>query len=152
MRFYRLSSLLLVIILLFTACSRAATSSQVTPPAKPQAEKATIIGRALDKKTGQPLANRVLRLGEVVRKEGAAEDEGLFIMRSQFSPGTRTDANGYFIFENIEAKEYVLLLEVVIDAYYNAAKGDNGKVLRWKTEAGKILDIGTIYIPLDTPD
>ena len=151
MRFYHLSSLLLIILFLLSACVQTASPPPVTPPARPQVGKTTVIGRALDKKTGQPLANRVLRLGEVVRKEGGGEDEGIFVMRASQSPGARTDANGYFIFENVEAKEYVLLIEVVVDSRYSAAKGDNDKPFRWQTEAGKVLDLGNIYFGMEEP-
>lgn len=151
MRSYRLSSLLLIIIFLLSACVQPASPPPVTPPAQPQAGKTTLIGRVLDKKTGQPLANRVLRLGEVIRNDGAEADDGVYVMQGGRSPGARSDANGYFIFENIDAKEYVILLEVIVDSRYTPAKGDNGKPLRWVTEAGKVLDIGNIYFGLEEP-
>lgn len=151
MKFTRINILVLVIALLLSACVQTDNSSAVTPPAKPQADKTTVIGRILDKKTGQPLPNRVLRLGEVIRKEGAPDEEGIFIMDASFSPGARSDSNGYFIFENIESKEYVLLLEVLVDANYAVAKGDNDKPFRWQPEVGKVLDLGNIYFGLEEP-
>lgn len=152
MRFYRMSSWLLIMVFLFSACSQSTGSPPVTPPAKPQTDKTTIIGRVLDKKTGQPLDNRVLRLGEVKYKVGGGEDEGIYIMDASLSPGTRSDSNGYFIFENIEAREYVILLEIVVDAFYSVAKGDDNNPLSWHPEAGKVLDLGSVYINQDEPE
>jgi hypothetical protein len=163
MKSYRWVLLLVSVIFVLTSCNSARPSAipaQVTPSvqslimatqqpdiATQQADKATVTGRAFNKKTGAPLSNQVLRMAETFRSPGK---EGVFILDTSRSPRTVTDSNGYFIFENISPLEYVVLLEVMEGAY-SVVKGDDGKPLTWQTEAGKKMDLGSIYVVTEIP-
>ena len=141
----------LLFLLIVTAISISGCNSvealmpQNTPPANPQADRATVIGRLLDAQTGDPLVDKIGRLADVIR-----EDEGgYFILDLYRSPGAWVDANGYIIFENIPAQEYVLSIGYGEDyADYVAVKNSDGTAKVWNATPGQILDMGTIRINL----
>lgn len=107
--------------------------------------KATVIGRVISEKTGQPLAHITVRLAEVVRQG----NEGAFVLDTAFSPGDITDDQGYFRFDNVDAKEYVI---VVGDVYtvYKIIPEPSGKARVWKAEPDQVLDVGELRVDLES--
>ncbi len=133
--------------LLLAACSMATTTTEapkVTPPNLPEKDKATVIGRAVDEGTQAPLANTIIRLAEVY----GSGDDGAYVLDSYFSPGATTDANGYFIMENIPPIGYVVVVGDVFDVY-KIVQTEEGKPKVWSTQAGEVLDVGTIATSLE---
>ena len=134
-------------LLMLSACSLAGRNSQltaVTPPAPPQEGMATVVGRCLSEKTGEPLPNTLVRLAEVVR----SGDEGAYVLDQAFSPGAVTDEKGYFIFENIKAMEYVVVVgDINFD--YKIIENEEKKPRVWNALAGQILDIGVLKVDLE---
>jgi len=116
---------------------------QVTPPNTPEASKATVIGRVLDEKSGEPLADTIIRLALVVRQGG----EGAYVLDVAFSPDALTDKDGYFIIENLDPQECVIIVGDVYSTY-KVITGEDQKPKPWKVEAGKILDVGTLKVSL----
>lgn len=94
----------------------------VTPPAQPEPGMATVTGRVISENSGLPLSDTIVRLAEVVRQE----DEGAYVLDVAFSPGTDSDGEGFFIFENVDAYEYVIVAMKLGDysaGIYSAASG-----------------------------
>jgi hypothetical protein len=118
-------------------------SPAVTPPVNPEKGKATVTGRVISSIDGSPYVNTLVRLAEVYR-EG---DRGAYALDQAFSPGAKTDANGFFIFENITAREYVLVIGDVMKDY-KIYPDNQGKPQVWNAEPDKVLNMGLIKTDL----
>ena len=135
-----------LLLFILSACSLVnsqSTLTAVTPPAPPQAGKATVVGRVMSEKTGEPMADTLVRLAEVVR----SGDEGAYVLDQAFSPGARTDKDGYFIFENIPAMEYVLIVGDV-QRSYKVIENEDKKPRVYNALADQILDVGVLTVTL----
>jgi hypothetical protein len=127
----------------------AVSTAQVlapTSPSQPETGKATVTGQVLSIKTNTPMANTVVRLAGVHR-EG---DQGAYLLDTAFSPGDITDEQGYFVFENIDPGEYVMVVGNV-EAYneYVIIPEPSGKPLVYNFEANKIEDVGELIVNLE---
>ncbi len=156
------SYLLLLCTLLLGGCSTATPANNdnattVAPtvanptnpnPTQPEAGKTIFKGRALNLQD-EPWANTGVRLAEVVRN---AQDPNTAacVLSDSTSPGTVTDAEGYFVFANIPAVEYVL---IVGDVYgkYKAILGDDLVTRVFSPTTDQVLDVGDIKVDLDAP-
>lgn len=117
-----------------------------TPLGQPETGKATVTGQVFSLKTNAPLGNTVVRLAEVHR-EG---ERGAFLLDTAFSPGDITDEQGYFIFENVEPGEFVLVVgNVEVYKGYVIIPEESGKPRVYEFEAGKIQDLGELTVDLE---
>lgn len=107
----------------------------------PEFGKATIHGRLISKLSGQPMGNTIVRIGEVFRQG----NEGIFLMDEGRSPGARTNADGYFIFNNVEPLEFVIVVEKT-EGLYKVIDDGTDKPMIWKVEANQVLDVGVVKI------
>lgn len=145
----RISTALIVIMLLLAACSPTAETSTPetnplpTPPAKPEQGKATVVGRALSLLTGEPLGNTMVRLAEVVRQG----DQAAFVLDAAFSPGATTDAQGYFIMANIAPMEYVIVVgNIEIYQGYQIIQDETGLAKPVTIPADKVTDLEELRV------
>ena len=146
MREIRVLLIITMALLLITACSsntQEMNNPLVTPPAKPEEGMATVTGRIISESSGLPLSDTIVRLAEVVRQE----DEGAYVLDVAFSPGTDSDGEGFFIFENVDALEYVIVVGDVYEEYKVMADED-GKARTWITIKDEILNVGELIIDL----
>lgn len=141
--------IIFVIPIIFSSCNNAegvpvSELAVVTPPNLPEIGKTTVIGKVVSEKKGQPLIKTVIRLAEVVREEG----EAVFVLDGAFSPGAISDENGYFVFENTEPGEYVI---IVGDPYedYDILEDKEGVAKVWNAEEGQIEDVGILIVSLE---
>lgn len=116
--------------------------------AQPEAGKAILKGRVLNLQN-QPWANTGARLAEVVRN---AEDpnNAAFVLSESSSPDALTNADGYFVFNNIVPGEYVLIIGDVYGKY-KAILGDDLVTRVFTPTADQILDVGDIKVDLEAP-
>lgn len=142
--------MLVAVLLLLVACSPRATvvveetqPPAETPLAKPQAGKATMIGQVVSIVDGTPLAETVVRLAEVYREGG----KGAFVLNGAYSPGAITDQHGRFVIENIEAREYVIVVGDVYDRYQIMAE-PSGEGRVFKAVEDQIMDVGELQVDL----
>jgi hypothetical protein len=100
----------------------------------------------ISKITGQPLVNAVVRLAEVYCPEGTApedkETDCFWALSNAFSPSTFSDANGYFQFDNVEARDWVVIIGDMMTIYTFVSRGEQEKPIVWTTSPGQVLDIG----------
>lgn len=115
-----------------------------TPSVTAKAGSATVKGRVLDQKTKQPLVNTIVRLADVYKQ---ADGQGAYVLDAAFSPGTRTDSQGYFEFTNVDAKTYVIIVGDVYDVY-KVVQNSSGTPKTWNTTADQVLDAGELDIDL----
>ncbi len=150
---------LLLLALALSACN-AATDAPVdveaatpapsaTPPPLPQAGLATGIGQIVDV-DGKPMASILVSLAEVVR--GVEGRGGAFILDSLHSPHAYTDGQGYFVFSNIKAAEYVLVVgDVELTGIYEIIPQPNGKARIFNLPADVVTDLGEITTTIQPP-
>lgn len=142
-----LFTFLLVTTLALSACtpSPAPVLNRLgTPPPTPQAGKAVVIGQVIDASSRQPLANVVIRLAEVHR-EG---EGGIFVLNTSTSPGTRSDEQGYFVFVDIPAGEYVVAVGEGdnLNDYDVIEEGQSGRAKIWTAASDQVNDWGVIPV------
>jgi hypothetical protein len=116
-------------------------ATQVTVP---EAGKATVTGQIISSRTSQPLAQRVVRLGEVIN-EDLGDGDRPFVFNEATSPSARTDAEGRFVIANITPGEYVMVIANDL--------GDNliittsaGTAEVWKADGGQVLNVGSLRV------
>lgn len=129
----------------------APTAAARPVAATPNAGKASVVGRLIDFKTSRPMANQNLSLPAIVCPDGVAEenkrDECVYVVDEAFDPSALTDEQGWFVFKDITAGEYVILVgnpttrSVVLTDDFN-------QPLIWKAEADKVLELGDLVVEL----
>ena len=146
MREIRILLIFTTAILIIAACTsntQDRNNPLVTPPAQPEAGMATVTGRVISEESGLPLADTVVRLAEVVRQE----EKGAYVLDVAFSPGTDSDGEGFFILENVDPLEYVIVVGDVYEEYKVMADED-GKAKTWTTVEDQILNVGELIVDL----
>jgi hypothetical protein len=128
-----------ILLVILAACNQANSNAKVLPT--PPSGKATVIGQIVPADGGQPYSNVTVRLAEVYRQGGQAA----FALDAANSPGAITDTNGNFVFSNVDAREYVLVVGDPMVSYTIVAQPD-GNARVWNAESGKITDIGQIPV------
>lgn len=83
--------------------------------------RSMVTGRLLSLQTNQPLVRAIVRLAEVYCPEGTPEeekaDECFWALDNAFSPSTFSDSDGVFVFEDVEARDYVVIVGDMIVKY-----------------------------------
>jgi hypothetical protein len=128
---------------LITNTSILQKSPDVTPPPPPESGKATVIGRVFSSKTGNPMGNTIVRLAEVQHQE----DKVLFVLDAAFSPAAISDGNGFFIFSNVPAGEYV----ITVGEFFSAWKAyeEGGKPHVFNAVPDQVLNVNNIKVDLN---
>jgi len=135
-----------MLILYLSACSSNVMDQEETPLlSQPESGKATITGRVLSEKADEPFTDTIVRLAEVVRQE---DSDGLYVLDQAFSPGAKTDEKGFFVFENVEAMEYVIIVGNVESIYEVITKESNTPKI-WNAQPDEILQVGDLFVLLE---
>ena len=114
-----------------------------TPIPNPNTDKATVTGKIFSTSANKPYPKAPVWLAEVYR----SGDNGAYVLDHAFSPASFADDNGAFVISNVDPKEYVIVVGDP-DNVYVVIPDDTGRARVWKTEAGKILDVGTLNVSL----
>ena len=149
-------TLFILLLALLSACNKTDFTSinpevlvTATPPPSPQTGMATVVGRVMQIQ-GYPMANTIVRLADVAR--GAEGHGGAYILDTAHSPGTWTDKNGYFLFENIKAGEYVIVVGDVEDTgVYEIINETNGQAKIWNLPANDVTNVGSLTVSIVNP-
>lgn len=138
--------LILIIIVFLVGCSSNQTtqSSQPTPTELPQPEagKASLSGQVT--RDGKPYSNATVRLAEVFR---GADNEAAFALNEAASPSTISNGQGYYLFANVNAGEYVIVVGSLNTNYQIDSDSNSVAVVR-KLEPDKILQVEIINVDL----
>jgi hypothetical protein len=123
----------------------AAAPTEARPPIPTsQPGMGTVAGRLISSTTGAPLNREVIRLGEVECPEDATvEDkraECVWTLSNAFSPSTFTDENGFFTFNDVEPRDYVVIIGDMLGK--NTKLADEDGPFMWEATADEIVDIG----------
>jgi len=149
MKFKSMLIFLLGSLLILSACSTGGNvfgSPAATPVAQPETGKTTLMGSVESKSSGEPVGNIPVRLAEVYRQGG----EGAFVLDGAFSPGDVTDEQGNFVIENVDAREYVIVVGDVYNQYEIIPNAD-GEAKVFNPQPDDILEVGKLEVNLPSP-
>jgi len=136
----------LILLLCLSACTASVSDQEEIPmPSLPESGKATVTGRVMSNKTNEPIPQTIVRLAEVVRDD---HGEGVYVLDQAFSPGAMTDETGIFLFENIDAIEYVIVVGN-IESIHEIISDDSGIPRTWNAQPDDILQVGDLFVLLE---
>jgi hypothetical protein len=133
-----------------TANAVAPAMSNADAPPVPASKPGTgtITGRLISLTTGMPLNHEVVRLGEVTCYEGVKPEnirsECVWMLFNAASPSAFTDENGYFVFNDLELKKYIVIVGDVQGK--NVQLKDEDGPFMWDALADEIVDVGEYQI------
>lgn len=132
----------------------AAPESPLAPPSvdeapTPEADKSSVIGRIVSIRTGLPLANTVVRLPEVYCAPGVKEEDKreqcFWALDNAFSPSAISDETGLFVFNNVEVRDYVVMLgDIMLESLI--IDDEEGKPVIITTPEGEVLNLGELRV------
>jgi hypothetical protein len=149
MKFKFVAILMLVPVLLLSGCSAGSNvlgGPAATPVAQPEAGKTTLVGSVESKANGEPVGNVPVRLAEVYRQGG----EGAFVLDGAFSPGDITDEQGNFVIENVDVREYVIVVGDV-NSNYEIIPNAEGDAKVFNPQPDDVLEVGKLEVNLTSP-
>lgn len=126
--------------------TRVAPSVPYPSVSPPEQGRATVVGRLISIETGEPLVNTVVRLAEVYyADENHSPESGVYVLDNAFSPSATTDENGFFVFTNVEPRDYVI---IVGDIYvkYAVISHPDGTPKVWTVSPDQITNLGEIQV------
>lgn len=134
----------MIVLLVDCSSSQMTQTSQPTPTELPQPEagKASLVGQIT--KDGKPYSNTTVRLAEVFRN---TDNEAAFALNEATSPSTISDSQGYYLFANVNAGEYVIVVGSLNTNYQIDSDSNSVAVVR-KLEPDKILQVEIINVDL----
>lgn len=121
-----------------------ATDPALEAPQPPSSGMATAFGQAINAATGEPLPHVAVRLAEVYR----GGENGAFVLDEALSPATLTDSDGRFVLDNVEPKEYVLVVGDV-NVSYGIIAERSGDAKVWDLPADELVDMGVLEVTLN---
>lgn len=139
----KLGLLLLIGSIILASCNSTAPA-KVYPT--PESGKATVTGRLLSINSGEPYKDVIVRLAEVYQNEVG---DRAFALDMAFSPIAFTDQDGYFVFENIEAREYVFIVGDPLARSIIPTQTSDQKPKAWSFPADQITNMGEIKVDFD---
>ena len=123
----------------------AASTSPLPTPVAIAEGRSRVKGRLLSEDSGQPLVKDVVRLGEIYCPEDVVvknkSEECFWALDNAFSPSTFTDEDGFYVFEDVEARDFVIIIGDLIGkhAFVN---DENGKPVIITAPIGETVDVG----------
>ena len=151
----KLITLCSLLLLLLSSCSKGVSTINpevlptVTPPPSPETGKATTIGQ-IKHQDGSPFSDVIVRLANVARD--AEGKGGAYILDIARSPSTYSDAYGYFIIQNIDPGEYVVVIgDVEIPQLYEVVQESNGDAKVWSFPTDQVTDVGVLTVSFTIP-
>lgn len=148
----KIKFVILLAVMVFLAGCSTPTATQVTQDTPqitaPQNGKATVTGKVIDVTSGSntPMKDTLLRLAKIFG-EG---EEAIYAFNESDSPGTYSDEEGFFVFENIEPGPYALLFTDANGGYRTILETSE-KIVTIEALVDEISDFGEIKIDTSFP-
>ena len=121
------------------------TTTRIVEVSAPQPDRSTLTGLVISERSNNPIAEVPVQLAEVYY-EG---DAGAFVLDTAQSPTTYTDGEGRFVFVDIPAQDYVIVIGNAEIGDYMIVAENNNQAKIWSTVAGEILDTGDHFVLLE---
>lgn len=136
---------IIALILLFGFLSSCSNIPEVKSIPTPSSGKAVASGRIVSINTGEPYVDATVRLAEIYRNE---QGEGAYALDTATSPIAYTDEQGYFVFKDIEPREYVLVIGDPMTRYV-ILTSESGEVKVFNCPADMVTELGEFKIDFD---
>jgi hypothetical protein len=114
----------------------------VIPTAAP--DRAVLTGQLLSTTTNAPISSRAVRLAPVYRAAPGSAD-GAYVLDEARSPAATTNAEGVFVFTDLEAAEYVLMITIA-EGQHELVTEPSGKPKVWQADSGKVTNLGEVRV------
>ena len=121
-----------------TFASPLPTAVIIATPSKP--DRVTITGVLLNGSDKRPVREAILYLAGVIL---SADTPALASYDRASSPRTQTDATGRFVFVDVPADRYGLVLDRIDQSYLLKNPSDNSDLL-FTPKPGQVLDLGEL--------
>ena len=122
------------------AASPTSTFTIVTTPSSP--ELSTITGQLmLNPASPRPASQVVLALAEILEINGGTPALASFDRKT--SPNTLTDSTGHFVFKDVPAQRYSLVLDRINESFLLLHPEDGGDFI-FEAQPGQVLDLGQL--------
>jgi len=147
---------MLLAVIVVGACKPTSPQISMTPylitviPTPSAPDKCTITGVLLVSPGPQPVKRTLLALANVIEANGTPI---VASMDSLNPPRTLTDDNGRFIFVEVTADTYTLILDKITESFL-LSHPTSGEDILITCEAGQVIDLGELAyseLPLPTP-
>lgn len=120
----------------------------------PAADMAAITGRLIDVKTSRPMGNVPVSLPSVICPPGVADqdkhEQCVSAIDEAFDPSVMTNANGEFVFRDIQAGDYVMLVGNPGTTYIILSDEAN-RALIWSAKPNQVLNLGDLVVEVKSP-
>ena len=138
---------ILLLLVILSGCTSLDTPPSVDIPtlAPPAAGMSSLTGRVIHRQTKEPFTNTIVRLAEIVRPE---QGEDVFVLDQAFSPGAKTDDAGIFVFQDVEPKEYAIVVGDV-ERIYEIIPDSSGAAKSFPAEPDQVLYVGDLEVLLE---
>lgn len=127
-----------------------AMAYSAAPPTYPTSapKTGTVTGRLVSSTSGAPLNHEIVRLAEVECPEGVEpadkRSKCVWTLSNAFSPSTFTDENGFFVFNDLDPRDYVVIVGDMIGK--NTKLADENGPFMWEALSDEVTDIGEFHI------
>jgi hypothetical protein len=132
---------LLIVLFLSLFLASCQQGAEVKDIPTPEPGKANVVGKIQSTQSGIS-EGIIVRMAEIYRNE---EGEGVYALDTASSPYTTTDENGHFLFENVEAMDYVIIVGDPMTKY-QIITDTEGQARVWTVPADETTDVGVITI------
>jgi hypothetical protein len=103
-----------------------------------------LTGQLFSSSTNAPIGGRAVRLAPVYRETPESAD-GAYILDEARSPAATTNADGVFVFTDLEATEYVLMITIA-EGQHELVTEPSGKPKVWQADSGKVTNVGEVRV------
>lgn len=107
--------------------------------------RSMVTGRLLSQENSQPLVRSIVRLAEVYCPDETPDeekaDECFWALDNAFSPSTFSDGDGIFVFEDVEARDYVVLVGDMLVKHAVVNDSEDRPILV-AAPPGGLIDVG----------
>jgi len=135
----KLNCLIVISVLLLVGCNVKNSEKEVGFAYTPEAGKSILHGKIISQ-DDQPQTEITVRLAKVYYGEG---ENGAFVLDEANSPSTISEADGSFLFLNIEPGDYVIFIGKFHTKYKIVSEIDESPIV-YEIELGEILEIEPI--------
>lgn len=113
----------------------------------PDESSGVVIGKMITETDNEPYIAPRLYLGSyIVAEEDVADAPPLIGISVESDPVAQQAQDGSFVFANIQPGNYILLIWSPMNIV-PAEKGDGQGEIVVSVEAGKVIDLGTVFVP-----
>ena len=112
---------------------------------EPKPGRAAVTGRLISTVTQQPISNTPIRLAEIFYADETKDPAtAAWALNNASSPYALTNEQGFFVFPDVEARDYVIFVGDIIDRYTVVTKEEDGFPRTYSFEADRVTQLDDV--------